>query len=60
MKAIYKKVMEEGTIVKIQTFDASNGVYMLAFARYKGEIFMFKYKDGKLVECVNLSKAKEF
>lgn len=59
MKTIYKKAMENGTIVKYQSFQTDNGVYVLFLVRYEGEVFMFKYKDGDLVECVNLSKAKE-
>jgi hypothetical protein len=56
MKNIYKKAIEQGKILKYQSFETSKGLYTLFLVNYKDDIFFFKYKDGDLCECCNLSK----
>lgn len=58
MKTIYKKALQQGKLLKYQSFETQKGLYTIFLARHDDEIFMFKYKDGKLVECVNLSRSK--
>lgn len=60
MKNIYKKAIEQGKILKHQSFETSKGLYTLFLVRYKDDIFFFKYKDGDIVECHNLSKTEGF
>lgn len=47
-----------GKLLKTQVFDTERGKYLLTFRRYKGGIYMFKYLDGKLLECGDLTKMK--
>lgn len=50
--------MRKGTLLKVQNFETDKGKYRLAYIRYDGDVFMFKTRDGEMLECVNLSKLK--
>ena len=46
-----------GTLIMQQKFECRNGSdYYLYFKYYKGDVYMLKVKDVKLVQCTNLSK----
>lgn len=46
-----------GTLIMKQKFECRNGYnYYLYFKYYKGDVYMLKVKDVKLVQCTNLSK----
>lgn len=46
-----------GTTIMKQKFECRNGSnYYLYFKYYKGDLYMLKVKDVKLVQCTNLSK----
>lgn len=46
-----------GTLIMKQKFECRNGSnYYLYFKYYKGDVYMLKVKDVKLVQCTNLSK----
>lgn len=46
-----------GTLIMKQKFECRNGSnYYLYFKYYKGDVYMLKVKDAKLVQCTNLSK----
>ena len=46
---------DNGEIVKTQNFVTARGVYQLIFVRHNGDVFMYKHRNGELVECCNLS-----
>lgn len=49
-----------GTLIMKQKFECRNGSnYYLYFKYYKGDVYMLKVKDVKLVQCTNLSKEGE-
>lgn len=46
-----------GTLIMKQKFECINGSnYYIYFKYYKGDVYMLKVKDVKLVQCTNLSK----
>lgn len=47
-----------GDIIKTQNFETERGIYQLIFVNHDGAIFMYKHRNGELVECVNLSECK--
>ena len=58
MKKAFIDAIFEGEIVKQQTFITEKGAYQLFMVRRENDIYFYKYLDGKMVECCNLSKAK--
>ena len=58
MKKEFIDAIFEGEIVKQQTFITEKGAYQLFMVRRENDIYFYKYLDGKMVECRNLSKAK--
>ena len=58
MKYRFIKALEHGEVVMNQEFETDKGVYKITLIRYKNDIYYFKYKNGRIVECNNLSKAK--
>ena len=45
----------DGEIVKSQTFVTEKGCYQIFIVRTDKGIFFYKYLNGKMVECCNLS-----
>lgn len=58
MKYRFIEALKNGEVVKNQEFETDKGVYKITLIRYKNDIYYFKYKNGKIVECNNLTKAK--
>ena len=58
MQYKFIEARKKGEVVKNQAFDTDKGVYQITLIRYKNDIYFFKYRDGKVVECSNLNKAK--
>ena len=58
MKPECVEAAKYGKKIKIQLFDTPKGKYLLSYRRLNGDVYMFKYRDGKLLECVNLNKVK--
>lgn len=58
MKYKFIEALKNGEIVKNQTFNTDKGVYQISLVRYKNDIYFFKYRDNKLVECSNLTRSK--
>lgn len=58
MRKDHLEAAEKGKLIKIQTFDTDKGKFLLTIRRYRGEIYMFKYLEGKLTESHNLSQMK--
>ena len=58
MKYRFVEALKNGEVVKNQAFDTDKGVYQITLIRHKNDIYFFKYRDGKVVECSNLTKAK--
>ena len=56
MKTEYEKALTKGTVIKTNTFTTALGFYKICLYRYHRDIYFFKYRDGQLMECVNLSK----
>ena len=58
MKNSFIKARECGVIVKIQTFETDKGVFFIELIRLNNDIYFFKYLNGNIVECSNLTKSK--
>ena len=58
MKQEFIDAIENGEIVKHQAFLTERGGYQIALIRYNDNIYFFKYRNGNIVECTNLSKKK--
>ena len=55
MRKDFAKAASNGTVIKNQNFVTARGVYQIVFVRYENDIYFFKHRNGKLVECCNLS-----
>ena len=55
MRKDFAKAVSKGAVIKNQNFVTDRGVYQLVFVRYENNIYFFKYRNGQLVECCNLS-----
>ena len=55
MRKDFAKAASKGTVIKNQNFVTARGVYQIVFIRYENDIYFFKYRNGQLVECCNLS-----
>lgn len=58
MKMEFIKAQNHGDVVNTQVYETARGIYELIFVRHNNEVYSFKYLNGKLVECHNLSKMK--
>ena len=58
MKYRFIEAFKNGDIIKDQKFNTEKGVYRITLVRYKNDIYFYKFRDGKIVECNNLSRAK--
>lgn len=56
MKTEFEKVLTQGTLIKTNTFTTELGFYKICLYRWRRDVYFFKYRDGQLMECVNLSK----
>ena len=56
MKRELENALISGRVVKTNTFATDRGEYKVDIITYKKNLYFFKYKDGKLVECLNISK----
>lgn len=56
MRPEFEKARVLGDLVKKNIFKTERGVYVIVIYNWKGEIYFYKHLNGKLVECVNLSK----
>ena len=56
MRKDFAKAVSKGSVIKNQNFVTDRGVYQIVFVRYENNIYFFKYRNGQLVECCNLSK----
>ena len=55
MRKDFAKAVSKGVVIKNQNFVTARGVYQIVFVRYENDIYFFKHRNGKLVECCNLS-----
>lgn len=58
MKYRFIEAYKNGVIVKDQKFNTDKGVYRITLVRYKNDVYFYKFRDGKIVECNNLTRAK--
>ncbi len=56
MKADCKAALTYGKLIKAQGFDTDKGRYEILLVRRKGQVYLFKYHNSKLVEANNLSQ----
>lgn len=59
MRKDFAKAASKGTVIKNQNFVTAHGVYQIVFVRYENDIYFFKHRNGKLVECCNLSNLRK-
>lgn len=55
----WMKMLQEGLIIKSNTFDTAKGCYTIRIVSYKGDLYFHKMLNGNVVELINLSKLKE-
>ena len=55
MRKDFATAASNGAVIKNQNFVTARGVYQIVFVRYENDIYFFKHRNGKLVECCNLS-----
>lgn len=60
MKRKFQKALEDGTNVKTSIFATDRGVYTINIRELNNDIYFFKYRDGELLECTNLSKQARY
>lgn len=58
MRVEFEKALKYGEIILENNFETSKGTYKMLYARRNDKIYMFKYRDDKLLECKNLSTMK--
>ena len=58
MKYRFIEALKHGEVVKNPAFNTDKGVYQITLIRYKNDIYFFKYRDNKIVECSNLTRSK--
>ena len=56
MKPEFIEAATRGRVVKSNTFETECGKYAIDILAYKGELYFFKSKNGKIVECLNLTE----
>ena len=61
MKREFILAEKNGEILIDNSFETVKGKYQIVIRRHRSDIYLFKYRDSKLLECQNLSctKAKE-
>ena len=61
MKREFILAEKNGEILIDNSFETVKGKYQIVIRRHHSDIYLFKYRDDKLLECQNLScsKAKE-
>ena len=60
MKTQNEKALLDGISIKTNVFTTDRGVYTINLREYNGDIYFFKYRDGELVECLNVSKQARY
>ena len=55
MRKDFEEAVKDGKVIKNQNFVTARGVYQVVFIRHNGQVYMFKHRNGNLVECCNLS-----
>lgn len=58
MKREFTLAETNGKILIENRFETEKGNYRVVVSRYRAQIYFFKYRDGKLLECQNLTMAK--
>lgn len=54
MQKEFVDVLKNGRIIKTNTFVTERGIYTIHIRTYQGKLYFFKYKNMKLVECIDL------
>ena len=60
MKRAFERALSDGVSIKTNIFTTERGVYTINLRELDGDIYFFKYRDGELLECVNLSKQARY
>ena len=58
MKREFILAEKNGEILIDNSFETVKGKYQIVICRHRRDIYLFKYRDGKLLECQNLNCAK--
>lgn len=56
MKHEYICAETKGRVLLDNRFETEKGKYQITIRRYNSDIYFFKYRNGNLLECQNLSK----
>jgi hypothetical protein len=55
MKKEFTSAVFNGRVIKSNTFDTTHGSYAIDILVDNGTFYFFKTKNGKVVECLNLT-----
>lgn len=58
MKREFILAEKNGETLIDNSFETAKGKYQIVIRRHRSDIYLFKYRDDKLLECQNLSCAK--
>jgi hypothetical protein len=58
MKKEFIDAVKNGRILKTNKFETARGTYTIYIVRKDDTFYFYKVKDGKIVECVNLSEVE--
>ena len=56
MKREFELAQTYGDILIDNSFETEKGKYQVVIRKYHSDIYFFKYRDGHLLECQDLSK----
>lgn len=56
MKREFELALAYGDVLVDNTFETEKGKYNIVICRYHGDIYFFKLRDGRILECQNLNK----
>ena len=56
MKREFELAQTHGDILIDNSFETEKGKYQVVIRKYRSDIFFFKYRDGRLLECQDFSK----
>lgn len=56
MKKEFVKAAKGGHVIKSNTFETNLGKYIIDIVFHDGSFYLYKSRDGKIVECNNLTE----
>lgn len=58
MREDFFKVLQDSKVIKSNSFTTEKGAYIIDIRRSGNKLYFFKYKNNKLVECMDLGECE--